>query len=240
MTQFALLDPDLHRHLRIRTEFGAELGDAVMAAITVPDEFRLIQGQFPILFRREPGEREFMAVALLGLKAGENLFLKDNRWEATYRPWSLSVQPFLVGRSDGDEGDAQVHVDLAHPRLTDDEEDGLPIFTEMGEVSPYLDQVVKLLSALDAGFQITAQFFETLLDYDLLEPLTLSLAFADGSEQSLVGFHAISEQRLAELDGDALGRLQNEGFLQPIYMALASLSQLTNLVHRKNSLLAEG
>lgn len=238
MTQFALLDPDLHRHLRIRTEFGAELGDAVMAAITVPDEFRMIQGQFPILFRKEPGERDFMALALLGFKAGENLFLKDNRWEATYRPWSLSVQPFLVGRSEEDEGEAQVHIDLAHPRLTDDAEEGLAIFTDNGEVSPYLDQVVKLLSALDAGFQITSQFFETLLDYDLLEPLMLNLAFADGSEQDLTGFHVINEQRVAELDGEALGRLQSEGFLQPIYMALASLSQLTNLVNRKNRLLA--
>jgi hypothetical protein len=100
--------------------------------------------------------------------------------------------------------------------------------------------VVKLLSALDAGFQITPEFFESLLDYDLLEPLTLNLAFADGSEQDLTGFHAISEQRLAELDGEALGRLQSEGFLQPIYMALASMAQLTNLVNRKNRLLAEG
>lgn len=242
MTSHAVLDPIAHRDLRVRTDFGADLGDNVMAALTVPDEFRHVQGHFPILFRKEAGERDFMALAMLGFQAGENLFLNGKAWEARYRPWSMTVQPFLVGRAEhmAEEEAAQVHIDLASPRVAGEGQEGAALFDAAGEISPYLDRVVQILSALDAGFQASGGFFAALQDYDLLEPLTLNVAMADGSEQSLVGFHIINEERLAELDGDAVARLYAEGHLQPIYMAIASLSQISELVNRKNKRIMGG
>ena len=236
MTSHAVLDPFAHRDLRVRTDFGAELGDNVMAALTVPDEFRHVQGHFPILFRREAGEQDFMALAMLGFQPNENLFLNGKNWEARYRPWSMTVQPFLVGRAEhmAENEAAQVHIDLGHPRIAAEGVEGAPLFDEAGEVSSFLDRIVQILSALDAGFQASGDFFQSLIDYDLLEPLTLNIAMADDSQQSLVGFHIINEERLAELDGDALARLHAAGHLQPIFMAVASLSQISELVNRKN------
>ena len=52
MSEHMLLSAEAHRDLRIRTDRGAELGDAVMACLTTPDEFRRVQGHYPILFRR--------------------------------------------------------------------------------------------------------------------------------------------------------------------------------------------
>src|SRR3546814_3185746 len=105
MTQHTALDQTAHRDLRVRTEVGAALGDAVMATLTVPNEFRNVQGHFPILFRREPGRDDFIALALFGFENGENLFLDTARWDARYRPWSLAIQPFLIGRPATGEGD---------------------------------------------------------------------------------------------------------------------------------------
>ncbi len=70
--------------------------------------------------------------------------------------------------------------------------------------------------------------------YELLEPFSLEVTLDDGSINSLVGFHIIDEARLRALDAAALGALQAEGHLMPIFMALASLSQLSALVDRKN------
>src|SRR3546814_17428140 len=72
---------------------------------------------FPILFRREPGRDDFIALALFGFENGENLFLDTARWDARYRPWSLAIQPFLIGRPATGEGAGQVHIDLGHPRI---------------------------------------------------------------------------------------------------------------------------
>lgn len=236
-----LLDPIAHRYLHVRADVGAAYGDGVMAALTVPDEFRHVQGHFPILFRKEDGADDFMALAMLGLERGENLFLKGDQWDAAYRPWSLAVQPFLVGRASDDEATAQVHIDLASPRLSAAEAGTMALFDDAGEVTPFLDQKVQLLSALDGGMQTQAGFFAALQEYDLLQPLTLAFTLADGCARELSGYHIINEQALMELDGADAARLHAEGYLQPIYMAMASLSQMAKLVDRKNqSLIGKG
>src|SRR3546814_12071594 len=81
MTRHAVLDNKTHRDLRIRTDAGAELGDDIMATLTVPSEFRRVQAHFPILFRRETGRDDFTALAMFGFQTGENLFLDGARWD---------------------------------------------------------------------------------------------------------------------------------------------------------------
>ena len=233
MTQHAVLDNNTHRELRVRADAGAELGDGVMATLTVPHEFRNVQGHFPILFRREIERNEFMAVALLGFESGENLFLDGDRWDARYRPLSLAIQPFLIGRPANGDGPGQVHVDLGHPRIAPGDE-GIRLFDPDGAPTPYLEQIAERLGDLDEGYRASKSFFDALAAYELLEPFSLEVTLDDGSINSLVGFHIIDEARLRALDAAALGALQAEGHLMPIFMALASLSQLSALVDRKN------
>src|SRR3546814_10684948 len=104
MTRHVPLDKTAHRDLRVRTEASAALGDAVMATLTVPNEFRNVQGHFPILIPGEPGQGDFVALALFGFEHGKNLFLDGARYVARYRHWSLALQPFLIWRSESGEG----------------------------------------------------------------------------------------------------------------------------------------
>lgn len=239
MTQHAVLDKNAHRDLRVHAEAGAELGDNVMAALTVPAEFRQVQGHFPILFRRETGREDFTAMALFGFETGENLFLDGGRWDARYRPWSLAIQPFLVGRPANGDGPGQVHIDLAHPRIAEASE-GVRLFDGDGMATPYLEAAAERLGALDEGYRASGAFFAALAEHELLEPFSLEVTLDDGSKHSLVGFHIIDEARLRALDAAALGALHAAGHLMPMFMALASLSQLTELVARKNRRLTGG
>jgi hypothetical protein len=68
-----LLNNVEHRDLAIRTRRGADLGDAVMAAPTFPDEFRSVQAHYPIVFQPTTSG-SFQPLALFGFKDGENLF----------------------------------------------------------------------------------------------------------------------------------------------------------------------
>ena len=45
------------------------------------------------------------------------------------------------------------------------------------------------------------------------------------------------EEALAELGGDVLASLNQKGFLLPIYMTIASLSNIRALIDKKNALL---
>jgi hypothetical protein len=239
MADHAVLDRDQHRELRVRAEPGAELGDGVMACLTVPLEFRRVQNEFPILFRRNLETGKFSALALMGFENGENLFLEGGQWDAHYRPMALAIQPFLVGRPASEDGVAQVHIDLGHPRIAAQEE-GVRLFDENGEPTPHLEQAAAMLGDLDEGYRASEAFFDALERHDLIEPLAVDVELEDGSQHRLIGYHIINEDRLVALDAAALGELHEAGHLMPIFMALASLSNLAELARRKNRRLLNG
>ena len=236
MSDHVILTAEDHRDLRIRTERAPELGDAVMTCITVPSEFRRVQTHYPILFQLDAARDSFTALAMFGFEPGENLFLTENGWDARYRPLAIDSQPFLVGRGAGDV--RQVHIDMASPRIGAGE--GTRVFDDTGRPTPYLERIADQLRALDTDYVASADFFAALRRYELLEPLTMDVTLDDGSKNRLVGYHVIDEDRLVALDDAAVADLHGAGHLMPIFMALASLGNIGDLVARKNRRVARG
>lgn len=235
MSQYEILDREKHRHLRIRTGYGAALGDAVMYVMTYPMEFRDIQGCYPILFTKDPNTGGFLAAAVLGFDAGQNLFLQDDRWDATYVPALVQRQPFLMATSSEDENAAPVmSIDLDHPRVSRDE--GEALFDSDGGSTEFLEQKIALLDKLHRGLQHGKGFIDALLKHELLDRVTFDIAFNDGTKQTFEGFYTIAEERLYQLKGDALESLNKAGYLQPIFMAVASLSRVRDIIERRNRL----
>ena len=239
MSNHQILDSVTHRELRVQPGADAELGDGVMACLAVPSEFRRLQNSFPILFRRDLERDIFSALVLMGFEQGENLFLEDGRWDAAYRPLALSIQPFLVGRPASGDGPGQVHVDIGHARIARNGE-GMRLFDDHGAQTPYLEGVAGQLGELDEGYRGSGAFFAALQRYELLEPFSLDVELDDGSTQRMVGYHLIDEDKLRALDAAALGDLHAAGHLMPMFMALASLSNIPALIARKNRRIGRG
>jgi hypothetical protein len=229
MSQPVLLNNRDHQHLRVVTTRGAAWGDNVMSALTFPDEFRTLQAHYPLVFHKLADGSGFQALALLGFEEGENLFLEGEQWQAPDLPLTIERQPFLIG-VDGEQ--LMVHVDLASPRLSNSA--GEALFLPQGGSSDYLERINSVLLAIHTGLQGAQGFIDALLAHALLESFTLDITLDDGSENRLAGFYTINEERLGALDGAALEQLQRAGYLQPIYMVLASLSNFRTLIDRKN------
>jgi hypothetical protein len=236
MSQYEVLNTEKHRGLRIKTGYGAALGDAVMYAMTYPMEFRDIQSCYPILFTKDPNTGGFFAAALMGFEADQNLFLQENAWDASYIPAVVQRQPFLIAtRGENDSEDPVVSVDLDHPRVTQDE--GEALFNDDGGATEFLEQKIALLDKLHRGLQHGRGFIDTLLQHELLEQIALDITFNDGSTKSVQGFYTIAEERLYQLKGDALESLNQAGYLQPVFMAVGSLSRVRDIIERRNRLL---
>jgi hypothetical protein len=235
MSQYEILDKEKHRQLRIKTGYGAALGDAVMYVMTYPVEFREIQSCYPILFTKDPDTGGFFAAALLGLEADQNLFLQDDGWDASYIPALVQRQPFLIAKGqEGDNVTPVVSLDLDHPRISKDE--GEALFDADGGPTEFLNQKIALLDKLHRGLKHGSGFIDTLLKHELLEQITLDIAFNDGSKMTLQGFYSIAEERLYQLKGDVLESLNQAGYLQPAFMAVASLSRIRDIIERRNRL----
>jgi hypothetical protein len=125
-----------------------------------------------------------------------------------------------------------ITVDLDSPRVG--LEQGEPVFLEHGGNSEYLEQVNSILKVLYQGISGSKPFFDTLTELDLIESFVLDVQLDDGSEHRLAGFYTINEDVLRELDGEKLEMLNRKGHLEAIYMAIASMSNLPNLLEIKN------
>ncbi len=243
MTQHVLLNSVDHQHVRVITERGAQYGDNLWFSPTFPLEFRSVQAQYPIFFVKEAATGRLLPVALFGFQQQENLFLQHNNWQHSYIPLSVLRQPFLIGQQlSREHGVEQVqrvlHLDTQSPRLSETE--GEALFLAYGGNSPYLEQMAGLLETLHLGLQDSQLFVELLLELNLLESFTLDVQLDDGSKHQMVGFYTIAETVLQQLDASALALLHQRGYLQAIYLQIASQSRIRQLLQLKNQLQKAG
>ena len=236
MDQFEMLNQDTHRDLRIITERASQYGDNVMFSLVFPFEFRSVQACYPILFHRDP-KGEIYPVALFGFESGENLFLTPDGWKARYLPAMVRREPFLIGMqatgaSAGSDPRRVMSLNMSHPRVSRSQ--GEPLFDQFGARTRYLEDMATLLETLFQGAEVNKRFMATLQQLQLIESVTFDIALADGSRNQLLGFFAIDEEKVRHLTGDQLGQLSQEGFLMPLFMALASTVNIRTLIDLKN------
>jgi hypothetical protein len=229
MANHAPLNNVDHKNLRVVTTRGAAYGDAVMSALTFPAEFRDLQACYPIVFAQD-GNGSYDAIALLGFEQGENLFLGPNGWDAPAIPLTVERQPFMIGRGD----ELSVHIDLDSPRVRDGGIEGEALFLTYGGTSEYLERISAVLRTIHDGLAASRAFVTALVELELIESFVLDVELDDGSQNRLAGFYTINEDRLAQLSADQLAALHGKGYLQAIYMAVASLAQFRALIQRKN------
>lgn len=236
MANYQLLNNIDHGDLRVIIDRSAEYGDDVWYAATFPSEFRNVQRHYPIFFVKDPDSGNFQAVAMFGVEEGENLFLDEQGWHAGYIPLNIMRMPFLIGfQEQGSAGEAGrepvITVDMDSPRVNT--ERGERVFLEHGGNSPYIEQVGSILKVLHEGVERSGPFFEVLAALDLLESFVLDVQLNDGSEHRLTGFYTINEDRLKALGAEDLAKLNQRGYLEAIYMAVASMSHIPDLIETK-------
>lgn len=237
MTNYALLNNDDHQDLRVITERSARYGDAVMYTLTFPFEFRSVQALYPILFHADANGNPF-PVALFGFQEGENLFLDESGWDARYVPAMIRKEPFLIGYQKAEEADdadkARVlSLDMDHPRVS--WEEGEALFQPLGARTPFLDDVADLMEAIYQGHLHNKVFVAALQEHDLLESVTMDITLNDGSQNQLLGFQTIDEEKVQQLPGSVLEEFSKQNILMPLFMILASTMNIRALIDRKNA-----
>jgi hypothetical protein len=225
MSNIVLLDSQSHRKLRVHAQPSAHYGDNQRFVPVVVNEFHALAMHYPILFSKDADTGQFYCGAMLGFDAGENLFVDEHRTLTLYRPLNLQRGPFLTSGPD-------LAIDLDHPRVSPSGDQEL--FTEAGEPSRYLRSIMGLMRDLRPGLERTRIFIDTLLSLKLIEPMTISARFDDGINHEFTGLYTINRDQLKELADAAVLDLFRRGYMQLIYLMLASLDHVSALAQRKN------
>lgn len=225
MSNIVILDSGSHRHLRVHARAAAQYGDNQRFVGVVLSEFQALAMHYPILFSKDADTGQFYCGAMLGFDSGENLFLEEHRTLSAYRPLNLQRGPFLTAGPD-------LAIDLDHPRVAPSGDQEL--FTEAGEPNAYLQSVMGLMRELRPGIERTRMFIDRLMSLKLIEPMTITARFDDGMNRQFTGLYTIARDELKQLADAAALDLFRRGYLQLIYLMLASLDHVSALARRKN------
>jgi SapC len=229
VTNIVALNNQTHRSLRVQPEPSARYGDNQRFVQIVVGEFPHLVVQYPILLSKSADTGAFFCGAMLGVDEGENLFLNEGSHEG-HRPLNLQRMPFYVSG-------AELGIDLDHPRVS--QERGQALFTEEGKATAYLESIKAAFRDLKPGIEMTKAFIDTLMRLKLVEPIDIKLGFDDGSKRELAGLYTINQPVLRALPDASVLELFRRGYLQLIYLMIASLKQVPVLARKKNDRLLQ-
>lgn len=192
-------------------------------------EFRSAAGEYPIVFAA--GSEGFQPVAVLGLRAQENLFVSgEGHWGGRYVPAFVRRYPFVFSVAPDDSRRFVLCVDEGFEGFNR-EGRGEPLFTAEGQPSPYVGKVLHFLQEYRAQFLRTRAFCRRLVELDLLEIVHARVG-AGGQQLTLGGFAAVNRQRVQGLAGDQLAQLVGSDELELVYLHLQSLRNFEALRSR--------
>ena len=240
MVNRVVLDHQIHRDVRIAATRPTRENAEVNTVSVITREFPRLLAHYPIFYTKNMETGRFETAVLLGFQPQENLFFVENRWDAAYVPLQIQRQPFSLmtrgaGGSEGKPPTLDVALDLSQ---TVQSQEGQRLFLEDGEATKFLQAITSMLSALVAGVKETYAFTGRLAELNLIEPVQLDIEFVNGSETKLHGLYWIAAAALKALPAAQLAELRDREFLEWMYLQMASLSQMSALVARKNQRLS--
>lgn len=189
---------------------------------------------FPLVIIQNPQDQNYMLAAMLGLRAGENVYHGEEFWASSYVPLAIQRHPFVVGFDDRGTEQEQLTtcIDVDSPWVNTKE--GLALYNKEDEESEFLRSRHQILRRLFDGERHTARFIQRIRELDLLGTLDIDLMQRGGEVRRISGLHTLDEVKLKNLTAEQLKELQDQDFLAPCYLILASLYQLNNMVRLRN------
>jgi len=186
-------------------------------------EFGAASASYPVVFAGE----EKNPIAIMGIRAGENLFVKEGQFEPDYyMPAFARRYPFVLANDQSNERFV-VCVDEAAECVTNKKPERL--FFEGDEASAFTQEAFQFL-------QSTAQMVNRFKELDLFEMKDMHFQGqnADGTpseRQKIAEYFAVTEERLRKLPEATLKEMNDNGMLAAAFAHMMSLGNWQRLVN---------
>ncbi len=228
--QVVPVSAERHAAKKVRPSDDFRFAAGFHIAYVTTHEFARAASIYPVVFLEDKPSDGYRPVALLGLDAGENLFIDaQGKWAASYIPAIIRRYPFaLVKASDADR--FIVCVDEASSLLNDEE--GAALFDDKGQPTQVIENVKRYLGELQQMDQITGDFCRFLVENNLMTPLNVKVN-AGNQVRNITGCHVINEERLNNFSDAKFLEVRQKGYLPAIYAHLISLDQIERLAGLK-------
>lgn len=191
------------------------------------DEFVVAQRFAPIIFS---AGSDAVPLTLMGLNEGVNVFVDDEgklRGPA-YVPAYVRRYPWMLAKLRPDTEELSLCFDPTSPAVGAFE-DGQRLFTD-GQPTDLTQGVLKFCEDFEQAAARTSQFVRELQEMDLLMDGEVAIQ-TPVTDQPFVyrGFRMVNEEKLRDLRGDQLRKMNQSGLLPLIYAHLFSLQLMREI-----------
>jgi hypothetical protein len=192
------------------------------------EEFVSASRNYPIIFS---DSEKPVPLALMGLNEGVNTFMNDKGTftEGVYIPAYVRRYPYLLAKLRPDSDELSLCFDPTSGALGDFKKGGDALFNG-SEPSDLVKGALKFCEDFETAGARTEAFMQELVKSELLMDGEVSIQQAD-VEQPFVyrGFKMIDEEKLRDLRGDELRKMNQSGMLPLIYAHLFSLQLMRDI-----------
>ncbi len=229
------LDREVHKNLKLDTDQAvvsriADQNSVFLAAVEFGDACK----EYPVVFVRAgnagPDSKPAIApLAVLGLRAGSNLFVDGDKWTGNYVPAYVRRYPFVMARLDDSSNNMAVCYDTQWPAFN--ETKGEALFKD-GQPTEFLLNAKSFLENFEQEAERTRLICNLLVELDLLQDMRFEATLPNGEKFDVEGFLALDEKKYAELSDDKVLQLHRNGLISLIEMHRLSLSNMNRLVSK--------
>lgn len=226
LAQPVVLNNELHKDLRVLGQFSLESVNDRHIAPLMLQEFAAAAAFYPIFFLQV--NEEFAPVAVFGLKEGQNLFIKDQKWEGQYVPAGIRAYPFSLAQANDDQLLLCVNDQADNISRTE----GQALFNEDNTPTEFFDGVNKFFRDYIDANAVSRNIMAQLKEMGLLKADGLQYRDLAGKEHRLNGFFVIDREKFEALSDEQFLSLRKFGVLQAIYAHFSSLDRIGSLITR--------
>jgi hypothetical protein len=218
---------DSAKHHRVGVKQPRAYGYAAQTAVVpvLAEEMGRLCGTYPIVFHVQA---EAVPVALVGVRAGRNLFVDAKGAWLPRAPIPSYVQryPFILLETT-EEGRLALGFDETSDAVGPNAE--APLFDREKKPTPMLEGVLRLCSQMKQQGEATEAFAKAVAASGILVDQRAELVIGGKERITLSGFKVVDERRFLELPDETWVDWKRKGWIGLVYAHLLSLERLSSL-----------
>ena len=233
MPELKELNPTDHGDLKVAPDCALKVAKNQHLINLKVSEIGHAMTSFPVFMTKVREGTDWAISAITSFELDNNLFVKDNEWQAAYTPAGMQTYPFFLMNSPKGEGQFTIGIDEENEAFSKDS--GEALFEDNEKASIYLSQITAQLEG-DINNEVHTFHFTRMLDeLGLLKQMDLQVHYQDRSINTLKGLHTVDEEKLQNMDIESIETLRSKGYLGPTYAMLMSIYQLNAMIRRHNN-----